>query len=123
MHFIERKLTVIAAMTISLTLGMTGLGQASTTNTSSSAGAPQISVATATSAAVDCRWEVTTNGAQVWAKNGRGEWYPHHKKEVGSTVIGPPYERGPEWVKVYMGVGGEGLMKHWDLRLKSGPCR
>lgn len=117
-----RKLAVVAAMTVSLALGMTGLSQASTTNTSPGAGATQISAATSTSVAADCRWKVTENGAQVWAKNGRGEWYPHHKKEVGSTVIGPPYERAPEWVKVYLGVGGEGLMKRWHLRLKSGPC-
>jgi hypothetical protein len=120
MHTTGRKLAVVTVMTVSLALGTTELSQASITNASPEP--TQISATASTPAAADCRWKVTENGAQVWAKNGRGEWYPHHKKEVGSTVIGPPYERGPEWVKVYLGVGGEGLMKRWNLRLKSGSC-
>jgi hypothetical protein len=120
MYATARNLATVAAITSSLAFGMTGLSQASTVKTGPAA--TSISAATSTSVAANCRWKVTTNGAQVWAKNGRGEWYPHHKKEVSSVVIGPPYERGPEWVKVYLGAGGEGLMKRWDLRLKSGPC-
>jgi hypothetical protein len=71
--------------------------------------------------AAGCVWRVTDNGAPVWAKNGHGDWYIHHRKEKGSWVKGPEGER-PDWVKVYMGAGGEGLMDRWDLRLISGRC-
>jgi hypothetical protein len=76
----------------------------------------------AAASAANCVWRVTDNGAPVWAKNGHGDWYVHHRKEKGSRVKGPAGE-GPDWVKVYLGSGGEGLMYRWNLRLRSGGCR
>jgi hypothetical protein len=108
---LKRRLAVAVAG-----IALTGTGVLATIPATAQAGEA------AASAATDCVWRVATNGAPVWAKDGHGNWYVHHRKEIGSRARGPGGE-GPDWVKVYMGAGGEGLMGRWDLRLRSGPCQ
>ncbi len=105
--------TVIGVSLLGATLGTAHAGQAIRSTVTAAA------VATAS----DCLW-VTRRPAAVYAKNGHGQWYHHHTVPRSTDVRGPSGhvpEGRKNWVRVYMGVGGEGLMRRKDLWLR-GAC-